>query len=262
MASLVSQKDFQTVQNLPFCYLCGNDFVETDSINRDHLPAKSLFAKPHRESLWLPTHVACNQSHELVDEKIGQLISLRYGKVARPEMRRLKFVFSPRARLAAVVNLNIDAAVWRWIKGFHAALYQTSPVGIRGSLVTPFPRAQNTDGRVIFERLKPQHAYFVQTIKQNREKNNLDRINCNKGKVAYECVWCQSDNNGPRLCIYALDIYDWKDLGRIEHAPARGCAGFYTLPTEAAPINATTGTLSPIIIPMIDPLDPFSATRA
>jgi hypothetical protein len=65
MVSLLNQKGFQAVQNLPFCYLCGKDFVKADTINRDHLPARSLFAKEHREPLCLPTHVACNKSHEL-----------------------------------------------------------------------------------------------------------------------------------------------------------------------------------------------------
>jgi len=67
----------------------------------------------------------------------------------------------------------------------------------------------------------PQHLNFVQTIKTNRAKNNLDRICCNKGKLTYECVWAQADNDGPWLCIFALDIYDWKDLGRTRVQPAR-----------------------------------------
>jgi len=258
MVSLLNQKDFQAVQNLPFCYLCGKDFVKADTINRDHLPARSLFAKEHREPLCLPTHVACNKSHELVDEKIGQLISLRRGKIPSPKRQRLRFVVSGKATLSAVTNLNIDSAVWRWIAGFHAALYRTSPVGIRGSLVTPFPRARNINGPLAIEPLRPQHQLFVQTIKQNRARMNLDRIKCNKGTVVYECVWCRSNNDGPWLCIYALDVYDWKDLGRTNYFPARGCAGVYVLPSGNVPTDATRGTTSPIIVPTIDPLDPFS----
>src|ERR1700730_15990775 len=163
MVSLLSQRDFQGVQKLPFCYLCGKTFVAVDKINRDHLPAKSLFAKQHREPLCLPTHVACNKSHERTDEKIGQLIALRYGKVPRREMRRLRFAVSPRGTIGAVTNLDIDSAVWRWIAGFHAALYRTSPVGIRVSLVTPFPRGRRINGQVVFEPLRPQNEIFVQT---------------------------------------------------------------------------------------------------
>jgi hypothetical protein len=48
----------------------------------------------------------------------------------------------------------------------------------------------------------------------NRARGKLDRTVCNKGKLAYECVWQQVDNGGPWMCIFAFDIYDWKDLGR------------------------------------------------
>jgi hypothetical protein len=37
------------------------------------------------------------------------------------------------------------------------------------------------------------------------------------------------------MCIYALDVYDWKDLGRTEHLPARGCAGCYVSPSPGVP---------------------------
>jgi hypothetical protein len=167
-------------------------------------------------------------------------------------------------RLALTPLFNImfrttigSTAVWRWISGFHAALYRSSAVGIRGSLVTPFPRVI-ISGRFAVEPLRPQHVAFVQTIKTNRIKGNLDQIRCNKGKLTYECVWCQADNNGPWMCIYALDIYDWKDLGRTSHHPARGCAGFYVLPSQTPPPAATTGKTTSIIIPNSDPLDPFA----
>jgi hypothetical protein len=93
-----------------------------------------------------------------MDEKIGQLIALRYGRVPRiPVHRRLKFVLSPQRNLGAVVNLDIDAAVWRWIGGFHAALYREPGVGIKGSLITPFPRARLVNGRAVAEPLRIQH---------------------------------------------------------------------------------------------------------
>jgi hypothetical protein len=258
MVSLQKQKDFRSVQSLPFCYLCGNAFAPGDKRNRDHLPAKSLFAKQHREpSLWLPTHIDCNNSHELIDEKIGQLIGLRQGR--RPDPLRLRVTANEMVGL--VHNLDIDSAVWRWISGFHAALYRTSPVDIiRGSLVTPFPRWRDTNDFEPF-RQRPQHQKFVQTLHQNRAKGTLDRITCNKEMVVYESVWCQGSLPGgsqPWLCIFGLDVCDWKDLGRTGFLPARGCAGFYVLPDQAVPAGATKGTISSIVTPMTDPLDPFS----
>src|SRR6516225_2755123 len=152
MVSLVRQNDFRSVRKLPFCYLCGLDFVAGDSQNRDHVPPECIFVPSDREPLLLPAHMACNKSYELLDEKIGQLIALRYGKIPEdPQHHRLKFAVSSQGDQGAVVNLDIDAAVWRWIAGFHAALYRESGVGIKGSLITPFPRARLIDGRVVLE---------------------------------------------------------------------------------------------------------------
>jgi hypothetical protein len=259
MISLLRQSDFRSVQNLPFCYLCGRQFITGESQNRDHVPPECIFARLDREPLWLPAHTACNKSCSLLDEKIGQLIALRYGKVPRnPRYRRLKFAVSPQRDLGAVVNLDIDAAVWRWIGGFHAALYREPGVGIKGSLITPFPRARIVSGRAVFEPLRVQHQLFVETIKSNRRRSNLDRISCNKGKLTYECVWQQADNNGPWMCVFALDIYDWKDLGRTRVLPARGCAGFYITPTQSVPASATKAVKSSIIVPTSDQFDAFA----
>ena len=258
MISLTAQKDFQPLRKLTFCYLCGKDFVAGDDIDRDHVPAQSAIAKRDREPLLLPTHVRCNRAYHLSDQKVGQLIALRRGEVPRKEVRRLRFAISPHGTQGAVTNIDLDAAIWRWIAGFHAALYRVSPVGIRGSLVTPFPRARKIKGRFFIDPLKPQHHLFVHTIKQNRARKNLDRISCNKGAVVYECVWCQSDNSGPWLCIFALNIYDWKDLGRTTFLPARGCAGHYVMPAKDAPPKAAKHTASPIVISVGDTLDAFT----
>jgi len=63
---------------------------------------------------------------------------------------------------------------------------------------------------------------------------------------------------GPWLCIFALDIYDWKDLGRTRGLPARGCAGFYITPAQTVPATATKAVKSSIIIPTSDRLDAFA----
>lgn len=263
MPSLLSQKDFRAVQNLPFCYLCGKYYVPADKPNRDHLPAQCIFLPPDREPLRLPTHIGCNSGESLTDEKIGQLVALRYGKVPTDvEHRRLKVQWFPKEQLAALTNLDVDGAVWRWVRGCHAALYGEPFVGdfstgYPGALVTPFPRAPKNSERADIEPLKPQHLTFVKTIKLNRALRNLDRVCSNKGKFVYECVWHQADNDGPWICIFAIDLYDWRDLGRVGHQPARGCAGFYMLQDGRVPDLATRGRTSSIIIPNLDALDPF-----
>jgi hypothetical protein len=128
----------------------------------------------------------------------------------------------------------------------------------QGALVTPFSKARIVNGRPVFAPLLAQHELFVQTIKSNRARGNLDRIVCNKSKLTFECVWQQADNCGPWICIFALDIYDWKDLGRTGILPARGCAGFYVTPARTVPANATLAVSSSIITPNSDRLDAFA----
>jgi hypothetical protein len=94
--------------------------------------------------------------------------------------------------------------------------------------------------------------------RSNRLRGNLDRIVCNKGKLTYECVWQQADNGGPWMCIFALDIYDWKDLGRTGVLPARGCAGFYLTPSRGVPAQATKAATCSILSPTSDRLDAFA----
>lgn len=136
----------------------------------------------------------------------------------------------------------------------HAALYNQflAETPLR-ALVTPFPRTQN--GSVEMEKLRPQHLKFVSTIKLNRAKRNVDRILSNNGKCIYECVWHQDDDKSTWLCIFALNVYDWKDLGETGVEPSRGCAGAYTL--AATPSNATRAVESPIALLNLEPLDPF-----
>jgi hypothetical protein len=263
MRALTSHQHRQAVRKLPFCYLCGQTFADSDDTDRDHVPPECIFPKEHREPLVLRTHVGCNSAHKLVDEKIGQLISLRRGAVPRPENRRLRVRKVPAG--AALWNLDVDAAVWRWITGFHAALY-VEPLRFRDtvdaekpfarSLVLPFPKAPKDSG--IIEPILVQHIRFVDALKSNRLRHNVDRIHCNRGKLIYECVWDRFDNTDDWMCVFALNVCDWKDLGGAPGQAARGCAGFYMMDTGVAPDEASRGLRSTILLPNYDRLDPFA----
>src|SRR6266404_5351001 len=114
MASLRVQKDFRAVRYLPFCYLCGRAFVDTDTADRDHVPPKSAFNSRDKEpALILKTHVACNSSLSVEDRKIGQLIALRRREgPSSPRDQALKIVHYANLGMAAVENLNVDEAIW------------------------------------------------------------------------------------------------------------------------------------------------------
>ncbi len=260
---ILNHQQRQAVRKLPFCYLCGQEFVDGEAIDGDHVPPECIFKKEHREPLILRTHVVCNSAHKLVDEKVGQLISLRRGSAPRPENRRLRVRTVPAG--AALWNLDLDAAVWRWIMGFHAALYdqplQFGPTGdpqkpFARSLTFPFPKAPKETGAI--EPLLLQHLRFVETLKSNRFRNNVDQIGCNKGQLVYECVWDRFDNTDQWMCIFGLNLCDWKDLGRAPGQPARGCAGCYVIEASDVPSNASRSARSSIIVPNYDRLDPFA----
>jgi hypothetical protein len=261
MVALRWPKDFRNVQNLSFCYICGVQFENDDETDRDHVPPKNAFHPRDRNPpLILKTHKSCNERFSVVDKKIGQMIALRRGE--KPKATRdkaLKFVKYPQIGMTGLVNLNIDDAIWRWLAGFHAALYRETMIGARGSIQTPFPKGQTDRGQVVFEPLHPQHAVIVSTIKRNRAHDNLDRLISNNGQLVYECVWAQFDEETRWFCMFGLDFYDWKDLGgHTKEIPSRGCAGYYTLPSYLAPENASRDRAETIITHNYDALDPFA----
>ncbi|MHB1098787.1 MAG: hypothetical protein ACYCZR_04455 [Burkholderiales bacterium] len=257
MRIIHNHKDLQAVRNLPFCYVCGLDFLSEEAKNADHVPAKACFAKVDRAPpLILSTHNACNgeNGQNLIDEKMGQLISLKHGPVPKKRDRKLQIV--PTKHGHAVGNLDIRGAVWRWVRGFHAALYQLPLFASAPHAIdTPFQVVRNVDGTIKVESLRPQHRKFVEIIKLNRRLDQLDSIRCNNGKLKYECTWIKSDE-GIQLCVFALDLYDWKELGRFGNH-AQGCVGWYRLQDGSAPHNATQGKVSQIQPPNSEPLDPF-----
>jgi hypothetical protein len=262
MVSISTNQDCSAVQKLAFCYLCGAEFKPADVKTRDHLPPQTVFALADKKKgpvLWLPAHKPCNEAEGLIDQKLGQLIGMRRFEVpATRRDRQLKFTIFPRQALGAITNLNVDQAIWRWVRGFHAALYREHmPNAPMRALTTPFPRAQQQVGHVVIEPMKePQHRIIVETIKTNRAKQNLDRIHTHDAKLRYEAVWVQSDQ-GVWMCFFGLDIYDWIDLGDAGIQQRRGCAGCYALPSGGYPASATRAVSIPIVVPNRYPLDPF-----
>jgi hypothetical protein len=195
----------------------------------------------------------------MTDEKVGQLISLQRGQApSDPNNRRLRFRHFGVLGAAALMNVNFEAAVWRWIAGFHSALYREPLRARRRCIVTPFTRANQINGTYSFLPIPVQHLLFVKMVKVNRIRNSVDRIVTNKGKMTYECLWVQTDDRSEWFCMFALNIYDWKDLGATSIQPARGCAGGYALDTGQVPSLAARGSPPLVWIPDPHPLDPFA----
>lgn len=255
MPQFSTSKHFQRAQQLAFCYLCCEQIETGQAQNRDHVPPRAVFLESDRNpALWLPTHQACNSKQSERDDKIGQLIGLLHKKApSNPNHRLLLF----NHELGAVDEINIEDIVFRWVRGLHAALYQ-QPLGgqVRGVITTPFVPVNKTDGTPL--QLNEAHFTIVQAIKRNRAAGRLDAVYSSNGKFKYQCVWGKS-GDGAWCCMFAIDLYDWKDLGHSRHGPARGCCGYYFPSNGQLPQGATIET--PILVPFsnVDKLDPFGA---
>ena len=259
---LNSQKQFQELRKLDFCYLCGQKFKvdEKPEPNRDHIPPKSLFAAVDRINMAfnLPTHPSCNNQRSNEDEVMGQLAGVLHGK--HPESTALKNKLSlfPVAKSPEPfigLQLPLQPIIWRWIRGFHTALYhEFIPGGIGGFILEPLPKGYMKDGRVIIDPPPKDYELWVEFIKVNRSRDSLDTIFCWGGKCRYECGWTTLDD-GRNICVFALRIYNWEDLGDVRY-PKRGCVGYYC-PTTPVPQGAAMGTKILLPIENQKPLDPF-----
>jgi hypothetical protein len=259
MQELKTQKDFQTVfKSLSFCYLCGKPFQSKKDMTRDHVPPSSVFKVADKSpALILPAHKECNREQSIYDEEIGQLIGLLHGKPVDLGKSRLKIGTGnfPDKTQAGVVPINMKPIIFRWVRGFHAAIYQEFlPAGTKKAIHLPMPSLKLDGDKVSpLKDILPQQYKMVEVIKKNRAVDRLDRIECRNSECVYECVWDQADN-GAWLCIFALQIYNWKDLGDPVHFIQRGCSGSYM---SQYPINATKGVSIEIPILNFDKLDPF-----
>jgi hypothetical protein len=262
MPELTTQSQLAAVQNLDFCYHCGKSLRGYGPIDRDHVPPKSIFAVIDRTpSLILPTHKSCNQGESSIDEHIGQLLSSMHGKMPSPGRLRLHLSGheNPESgeRVAVLSGLDLKAAIWRCIRGFHAALYREFlPESTEKAILPPFPSAQKIDGALTWDAMLPQFPKFVEHIKKNRETATIDRIVAFNGKCCYECTWDKTDDGRHWLCLFGLRIYDWIEMADETPAPSRGCVGSY-MHKPGLPEHATISTQLEFKVQNADPYNPF-----
>jgi hypothetical protein len=209
--------------------------------------------------LILPTHIACNESHSVVDELIAQLVSVLHGHYPKPKNVRLKIKLAQGPGLeppgVVLTGVNLKGLVWRWVRGFHAALYREYlPGAISGNIEMPLPTGRQLPLGAIIDPIFPQTGVFVQELKKNRMARTVDRVEAFGGKCVYECVWATTDD-GRWICIFGLRIYDWENLADTRFQK-RGCVGYY-MPSAEPPLNASRSTR--LIVPSLidDGLDPF-----
>lgn len=259
MPELCTQASVRPARDLPFCYLCGQSINEGEN-HSDHVPPKAIFSLADRDfPLKVAAHEKCNNPQSQQDEVIGQLIAVIHGKHPKPERARLKMSMfktpDSDTPFLAFIGTNLVGQIWRWIRGFHAALYsEFLSEDTKAAIHPPFPSGNLEGDGFTIERIKTQQYLFVEIIKKNRVARHLDRIVCNNGKCVYECVWVQMDN-GLWACAFALEIYGWTQLAD-KHFPTRGCVGLYQ-PRLGRPANGTKWTAWEFPLANLEPLNPF-----
>lgn len=258
--SLTTHRTLHGASRLPFCYLCGQGFGQSDDTNRDHVPPSGLFARADRPlPLILRTHRRCNELRSPEDQAIGQLVGVLHGRRVNPTHNRLRIRVgsSPDGhQVAAVTGLDISETIRRWVRGFHAALYhEYLPPDAVFATFPPLPEGRLMGDHIEYDRVPDALPKFVEELKRNRTVRNLDRVVCRNGKCCYECVWSQ-DDDGRWICIYGLDLYGWMDLGD-RNQPARGCVGCYLRPPGGVPSNASTATRLVFNVDRTSSFDPF-----
>ncbi len=269
MPSLATQQDFRDVQKLSFCYLCGEEFKPSDSINRDHMPPSALFEKDDRDvPVILPTHYECNAKEHVTDEFIGQFIALIHGRTLKLGHRPLDATVVQVAGkpITFTRDLNLHHFIRRCVRGFHATLYHEWLPSNTANVFHPPARGGQFDGdtgeptdvvqaMLIADNGLEQHKLFSYVLKQNRIAGSTDIVISRNGKCVYECVWTTFDNGKP-ICIFGLKIYDWQQFEQFDGQPPRGCVGIYS-PATGRPKIATRATELEFPFANSDALDPF-----
>lgn len=260
---LDSHKAVSQARRLPFCYLCTQSFEAGDARNDDHVPPYALFAKEHRDfPLILPTHGRCNNDRSAEDQIISQLVGVLRGRHPSKEDRKMHLVagqFPDGTAGVGALRLDLRAIIARWVRGFHAALYR-EPLAQNSAFMTlpPLQEGRAEGSKVVPVAPQPAAAEFVKELKRNRATQTLDRVVTRQGHCRYECVWTQADR-GEWLCVWALDIYDWRQLGDISHFEAQGCVGCYRPTDLRVPAGATCATRLHFNVVSRERFDPFGS---
>lgn len=248
MITITTQQDARPAQTLGFCYYCGEAFgTEAELIRtRDHIPPRAVFHEEDRNwPLTVPCHHRCNQERSMTDVKIAQLVGVARGQ--HFDTKNFALDVAPlqsangESPIGILSNLNMADEIWRWVRGFHAALYQSYlPADRLHGIHEPVPKGELTArGLQVTDDPHVRDA-MKQVLLRNLEAEQIDGIRSNNGKLLYSCVWVLPPLDTSWGCCFGLRVYDWKNIGDPRF-PRHDCFGWYTIdgepPTGASIVN-------------------------
>lgn len=145
---------------------------------------------------------------------------------------------------------DLKGFIWRWVRGFHSALYrsflpETSPRVVMGPVMAGVIK----DGKPFAVDDPEMFKRAVATLKNSAAGGRVDSVSTRNGKCIYECVWDDAvDRTSGRavpICLFRLRVYDWERLSRGTPLKFSGCAGSYRVePAPAGAVKATSIMIS------------------
>jgi hypothetical protein len=181
----------------------------------------------------------------MTDVKTAQLIGITRGQKFKRNHVALNVAPWPSAEheqpIGILSNLDLGAEIWRWVRGFHAALYQSYlPADRLHGICEPVPKGDLTPrGLQVIDRPHIRDA-MKQVLLLSLEAEQIDVIRSNSGKLLYSCVWVLPPLDESWGCCFGLKVYDWKNVGDPRF-PRRDCFGWYTI-DGAPPDGASIAT--------------------
>ena len=95
--------------------------------------------------------------------------------------------------------------VYRWARGFHAALYGEFLPDPGRYVWAPFVGTNELNGPPV--DASPDRLRYTRLFKAQAKMNRLDRIVCRNGKCEYGCFWLHDDDRRT-FCVFGLRIYE------------------------------------------------------
>ena len=186
---LDSQRAFREVRTLASCYLCALAIERDQESDRDHVPNSAIFAPEDRQpALILPTHRACNHNRSGLDEIITQLVAVLRGRAMAPHGRLPRMAhgtFTDGEIGLGVRDLQLRGIIFRWVAGFHAALYREALGPSSRMTFTPLPEGRVDGNQVVAVPVPEVVPEFVAAIKRNRMARTTDSVVGRNGKCRY-----------------------------------------------------------------------------